>query len=141
MRFLLDTHIFIWYAKEQDRLSPDVSDILGDYANDLLISMESVRELILAYKSKPLLRRYWKSSVDMIDSIQRDYGVRIVQPDMEVMRTLATLEPNINEAHNDPSDHIIISQAITLGIPLISGDHKFPWYKNQGLDLIYNREN
>ena len=37
MRYLLDTHIFIWYAKEQDRLSSDVAMILGDYANDLLI--------------------------------------------------------------------------------------------------------
>lgn len=139
MRYLLDTHIFIWYAKEQDRLSPDVATILGDYANDLLISMESVRELIVAYRSKPLLRKYWKTSIDMIDSIQRNYGIRIVQPDMEVMRTLANLEINISADHYDPSDHIIISQAITLGVPLISGDHKFPFYTNQGLDLIYNR--
>ena len=139
MRFLIDTHIFIWYAKEQDRLSFDIADILGDYANDLLISMESVRELIVAYRSKPLLRKYWKTPTDMIDSIQRDYGIRIVQPDMEVMRTLANLDINISDGHYDPSDHIIISQAITLGVPLISGDHKFPFYTNQGLDLIYNK--
>lgn len=138
MRYLIDTHIFIWYAKEQDRLSKDVAEILGDYSNDLLISMESVRELIIAYKSKKTLRRYWKSPTEMIDSIQRDYGIRIVQPDMEVMRTLANLNININENHNDPSDHTIISQAITLGIPLISGDRKFPFYKEQGLDLIHN---
>ncbi len=139
MRYLLDTHIFIWYAKEQDRLSSDVAMILGDYANDLLISMESVRELIVAYRSKPLLRKYWKTSTDMIDSIQRNYGIRIVQPDMEVMHTLANLEINASAEHYDPSDHIIISQAITLGVPLISGDQKFPFYTNQGLDLIYNR--
>lgn len=28
MRVLLDTHIFIWYAKEQDKLSKDVLSIL-----------------------------------------------------------------------------------------------------------------
>ena len=59
---------------------------------------------------------------------------------MEVMRTLARLEINEAENHNDPSDHIIISQAITMRLPLISSDRKFPFYVKQGLDLIYNRK-
>ena len=139
MRYLLDTHIFIWYAKEQDNLTTDVAAILGDYANELLLSMESVRELIVAYRVKPLLQRYWASPVEMIDSIQRSFGIRIIQPDMEVMRTLAKLEINTAENHHDPSDHIIISQAITMKLPLISSDHKFPFYIRQGLDLIYNK--
>jgi PIN domain nuclease of toxin-antitoxin system len=35
-----------------------------------------------------------------------------------------------------PSDHIIISHAITERLPLISSDLKFPFYRKQGLDLI-----
>lgn len=140
MRYLLDTHIFVWHAKEQDSLSPEVSAIIGDYENELLLSMESVKELLVAYRTKPLFRRYWKTPISMIDSIQRQYGIRIVQPDMEVMRTLAKLEINEVEAHNDPSDHIIISQAITMKLPLISSDRKFPFYVKQGLDLIYNKK-
>ena len=140
MRYLLDTHIFVWHAKEQDSLSPEVSAIIGDYENELLLSMESVKELLVAYRTKPLFRRYWKTPISMIDSIQRQYGIRIVQPDMEVMRTLARLEINEAENHNDPSDHIIISQAITMKLPLISSDRKFPFYVKQGLDLIYNRK-
>ncbi len=139
MRYLIDTHIFVWQAKEQDNLSPDVAQIIGNYENELLLSMESVRELLVAYRTKKLLRKYWDTPIKMIDSIQRYYGIRIVQPDMEVMRTLAKLEINIEEEHYDPSDHIIISQAITMSLPLISADHKFPFYTKQGLDLIYNK--
>ena len=139
MRYLLDTHIFIWYAKEQDNLSDDTIAILDDYESELLMSMESVRELLVAYRSKPILRKYWDSPVEMIESIQLEYGVRILQPDMEVMRTMAKLKINTQENHQDPSDHIIISQAITMNLPLISSDHKFPFYKKQGLDLIYNK--
>ena len=139
MRYLIDTHIFVWQAKEQDNLSPDVAQIIGNYENELLLSMESVRELLVAYRTKKLLRKYWDTPIKMIDSIQRYYGIRIVQPDMEVMRTLAKLEINIEEEHYDPSDHIIISQAITMRLPLISADHKFPFYTKQGLDLIYNK--
>lgn len=139
MRYLLDTHIFVWYANEQEELSANVASILYDYESELLLSTESVKELIVAYRSKPLLRRFWESPICMIDSIQRQFGIRIIQPDMEVMRTMAKLIINEGEDHYDPSDHIIISQAITMKLPLISSDHKFPFYVNQGLDLIYNR--
>ena len=138
MRYLIDTHIFIWYAKEQDNLTRDVATIVFDYENELLMSMESVKELIMLYKKKNLFRHYWPSPIAMIDSIQRQYGIRIVQPDMEVMRTLAKLEFNVDDEHYDPSDLVIISQAITMRLPLISGYHKFPFYVRQGLELIYN---
>ena len=73
-----------------------------------------------------------------IDSIQKDYGIRILQVDMEVMRTMSKLTINEAQEHYDPSDHVIISHAITLKLPLISSDSKFPFYRAQGLDLIYN---
>jgi len=57
---------------------------------------------------------------------------------MEVMRTLAKMEINEAQEHYDPSDHVIISQAITMKLPLISSDEKFPFYRRQGLELIEN---
>lgn len=41
--------------------------------------------------------------------------------------------------NKDPSDHVIISQAITEHLPLVSSDTRFPFYREQGLDLIENR--
>ncbi|MDR3189131.1 MAG: PIN domain-containing protein, partial [Prevotellaceae bacterium] len=40
--------------------------------------------------------------------------------------------------HNDPNDHIIISQAITERMFLISSDRKFEQYINQDLHFIFN---
>ncbi len=40
----------------------------------------------------------------------------------------------------DPSDHIIIAQAITEHIPLVSSDLKFPLYRQQGLNLVLNKK-
>ncbi|MDR3365412.1 MAG: PIN domain-containing protein, partial [Prevotellaceae bacterium] len=40
--------------------------------------------------------------------------------------------------HNDPNDHIIISQAITEKMTLISSDRKFEPYEKQNLDFIFN---
>jgi PIN domain nuclease of toxin-antitoxin system len=55
----------------------------------------------------------------------------------EHLHTLAKLESV--EGHNDPSDRLIISQALTEKMPLISNDTKFPKYRKHGLDLIVNR--
>ena len=55
------------------------------------------------------------------------------------MKTYAQLELNEAMGHKDPSDHVIISQAITEHLPLISSDTRFPFYRKQGLELIENR--
>ncbi|MCH5311002.1 MAG: toxin PIN [Prevotella sp.] len=138
-RYLLDTNIFTFLATgESDRISKDVAAILENYDNEFLIGMESVRELIVAYRRGKAISKFFKSPLDVIESIERDYRIRIVQTDMEVMRTMAKLKINTAEEHNDPSDHVIIAQAITMRLPLISSDHKFLFYRKQGLDLIYN---
>jgi PIN domain nuclease of toxin-antitoxin system len=44
-----------------------------------------------------------------------------------------------NDYHKDPSDHLIIAHSITEKLPLISSDQRFPYYTEQGLDLIFNK--
>lgn len=40
--------------------------------------------------------------------------------------------------HRDPNDRLIIAQAISDQIPLISSDRKFSRYERYGLDFIFN---
>lgn len=140
-RYLLDTNIFTYLATdESDSITRDVRSILEDYENEFLMSIESVRELIIAYRAGKVISKFFNSPIEVIEAVEHDYGIRIIQTDMEVMRTMARLKINVAEGHNDPSDHLIISQAITMRIPLISSDEKFPFYIRQGLDLIYNKK-
>jgi PIN domain nuclease of toxin-antitoxin system len=137
-RYLLDTNIFVYAVQDRDSLNNDVLAILEDYESVFYMSAESVKELIVAYRNKRLLNKQWKTAYDMVRSITDDYYITILPVDNEVMKTYSTLDINEAEDHKDPSDHIIICQAITNRMPLISSDHKFLFYKNQGLDLIYN---
>jgi len=43
----------------------------------------------------------------------------------------------LNNNHKDPFDRMIIWQAITNDIPLISKDKFFDLYKNYGLKLVW----
>lgn len=45
MKLLLDTHIFIWWADQPERLSPSALSALEDEANELLLSVASVWEM------------------------------------------------------------------------------------------------
>ena len=138
MRILIDTQIFIFLVQDFSSLSREVVSLLSDYANTLHMSAESVKELIVADNNKGLLTKKWKSAEEMVSAIEDEYYIKILPVSKEHMKTYSKLSINSIDGHKDPSDHVIISHAITNKIPLISSDRRFPYYTNQGLDLIFN---
>ena len=140
MRYLLDTNIFIYAAIDRDSLSRDVKAILEDYDNSFYVSAETVRELVVAFNNGGLVSKYLKTAKEMVRAIRETFFIYILPIGEEHMSTYAQLELNLAEDHKDPSDHVIISHAITNGMPLISSDHKFKFYQKQGLELIFNEK-
>lgn len=47
MRALLDTHSFIWFVEGDERLSSSARQIIGDPANEILLSAASLREMAI----------------------------------------------------------------------------------------------
>ncbi len=140
MRYLLDTNIFIYAAIDRDSLSRDVKAILEDYDNTFFLSSESVKEMIVGFNNGGIVSRFWSTASEMVEAIREQFFIRILPVGEEQMDTYARLKINTAEDHKDPSDHVIIAHAITNRIPLISSDHKFKFYKKQGLDLIFNKK-
>ena len=140
MRVLIDTCIYIHLAIDRDLLSKDVLALLTDYDTVICVSAETPRELIIQFNNGKLVSKFWKTADQMIDAMKNEFFVKILPLREEHMRTYANLQINQAEGHKDPSDHIIISHAITEHLPLISEDGKFEFYKKQGLDLILNKK-
>ena len=66
-RYLLDTNIFTFLATdEEDCITEDVRAILQDYENEFLMSMESVRELIVAYRAGKVISKFFSSSIEFL---------------------------------------------------------------------------
>ena len=138
MRYLVDTNIFVYMSNDPDLLSKDVREIVYDYDSVLYLSTESMKELVVAYRNKGLCSKVWKSEREMVQFILNSNFVLLpVKP--EHIETYSNMEINEAQGHKDPSDHIIIAQAMTEGIPLISSDTRFPFYTKQGLQLVYNK--
>lgn len=130
-RYLLDTHIFIWNIYNRDLLSRQLRDELDDYNNKLYLSRMSLVEI--AIKNRIGKLDLGEDIKKFVSSIER-FGITILEIDNQHIVTLNQLRCLKN--HNDPFDHIIISQAITDRLCLISADGKMPYYEKQGLDLL-----
>jgi PIN domain nuclease of toxin-antitoxin system len=137
MRYLIDTNIFVFYAADDFRaLDNDVLYILEDYENRIYISSESVKEAIHLYQNGRIRPKRWEKPEDIIPYIREELGCMISYVKEEHLYTLAHLD--VVAGHNDPTDRMIIAQAITESLPLISSDRMFEHYRKQNLDFIFN---
>jgi len=140
MRLLLDTNIFVFWATDVDRLSDDVYDTLDAPESILYISSASVMEMVVGYNNKSFDTRRWHSAEEMVESITGEFFIEILPFRQEHLMTFARLRTNQAKGHKDPFDHMIISHAITEKMTLVSSDGRFPFYRRQGLQLLFNKK-
>jgi len=138
MRGYIDTNIFIFLCGDMDELDPEVKGMLEDYENSFIISSESIKEIGTLIKNRKVGVKEWKTFADVKESA-RAHDIEVRYVDESHLKTFYKLDPA--DGHSDPADLMIIAQAITEGIHLISSDTKFPLYEKQGLKFILNRRN
>ena len=139
-RYLLDTNIFIYWTTDVDSLSRDVYAVFNEPDAQLYLSSASVMEMVVGYNNKSFDTRRWKTAQQMVESIQKEFYIDILPFKEEHLITFAKLRANVAKGHKDPFDHMIISHAITEKMTLVSSDHRFPFYRRQGLSLLYNKK-
>ena len=132
-RYLLDTNIVLFSLFSPKELERKVDDLLTDYYSLFYVSTISIQEIIYLYKRNKIKTK-WRKSEDILPSIETKFEILSVKK--EHLITYSNL--SIMNEHNDPYDHVIISQAITERITLISSDGKFEDYIPQKLDFIFN---
>ena len=122
MKILLDTHIFVWWDDEPERLSKRAFDLCSNPANTLVLSVASVWELQIKYALEKLTLRAPLSQI--IGDQQRENGVEILPVTLSHVFALENLPP----IHKDPFDRLLIAQSITENISLLSVDTVFQNY-------------
>ena len=133
---MLDTCAIIDLLIDMDNLSKGAQELIEDPDNLLFASAESMRELVVHFNNKKLLNRYFKTSTDVLQAVEDELGIEFMPIRRDVGYAYSRLQLNEAGDHRDPSDHMIIAHAITARMPLLSSDLNFPFYRNQGLELI-----
>lgn len=135
-QLMLDTCVVIDMLLEFDDMDRSVVALLEDPECELCASFETMRELVVHFNNKKLLSRHWKTAEDVIRTVEDDLAIEFRPLRPQVGYTYSRLQLNEEQDHHDPSDHVIVSHAITEHITLLSSDTRFWYYRNQGLDLI-----
>ena len=119
MRYLIDTHVFIWLMENSKKISPEIKTFLQDPSIDVLISIVSIWEIVIK-QAKGLL----KSPKDIEGSIS-EAGFKVLP--LEVSHVLKL--KRLPDYHQDPFDRILIAQALAENLTLITADPKIWKYK------------
>lgn len=115
MAWLLDTCSIIWLATEPEKLSKEILEIIKDGEQELYLSICSVWELALKQGAGLSFKN---SFGETLDSLLNTYDVELLPIDLASCETLTKL-PMI---HKDPFDRMIISQAISKGLTILTPD-------------------
>lgn len=118
MNFLLDTHVLLWMLSNSKFISQNVLSILKDKNNNLWVSTISLWEIALKSSLGKL-----KMEMD-IDELVKE----IIMNDIELITINIEHIKGINDLpfhHRDPFDKMLISQAVSEKMILLSKDSNF----------------
>ena len=125
MKFLLDTHVFLWFSAGEERLGEKAYGILEDIENEVLLSLASLWEIaIKASLGKLRLKKPFRELIPR-QLVGNEIGLLPIQ--LQHLIALTDLPFH----HRDPFDRLLIAQAIAEDIPILSGDPAFRDYPVQ----------
>ena len=133
MRLLLDTHAFLWTWGRSNQLPPRAKQAIEDPQNDVFLSAVSLWEIAIKTRSGRL-DLDGNSAVDLLRDAD-SMNIQLVSVDPIEAASHADLQEN---THFDPFDRMLIWQAVSRNLTLVSGDKEFNRFKKDGLKLLWN---
>lgn len=122
MRLLIDTHMMLWWLRDDSRLSPRARGVFQDGANELLWSMASSWEVAVKMGIGKL--EIGRPVTRLFADIVNEQGVELVPVSHDHCARLSQLPHH----HKDPFDRMLIVQAQHAGVPILTADSKFGAY-------------
>ena len=118
MTSLLDTCAVLWAARQPERLSPRIRDLLLDNREELVLSVVSAWEIALKPElGIPDVARWFRQAA-------RNLHARILPVRLEHIAALEKLPAR----HRDPFDRLLIAQAAAGQLALLTPDETIQKY-------------
>lgn len=125
MRVLLDTHVWLWMQAEPEKLGAQARSLIEDDTNELLLSAASVWEI--AIKAGLGKLRLPEPPSTYVPSRMQSSGVS----PLAVSHAHAAAVADLPRHHRDPFDRLLVAQAISEGVPILSSDAQFNAYDSE----------
>lgn len=119
MQYLLDTHIFIWWMEQDKKLSKEIRVFLDDPEIPIFLSVASIWEITIKIGKKKL-----QLNTDVEKGVLAS-GFTMLPITLPHVLEVQTLPHH----HKDPFDRILVAQAKSEGLVLITDDPSIRRYE------------
>jgi PIN domain nuclease of toxin-antitoxin system len=117
-RYLLDTHILLWWLADDKKLVKKTKDLIASPANHVLVSTVSIWEIII------------KKSLNKL-KVPDNLKEILYENDFEILPITVDhvlYVEHLPALHNDPFDRLLIAQNIVEDLTFITVDEIIPKY-------------
>lgn len=126
MRILLDTHIVIWHLEGDLKLVPALRKAISDPENEIFISIATFWDISI------------KSSLSKLSlSMSLEDLVSVIEQSKAAILPISTRHAlgvsKLPFHHRDPFDRMLIAQALSDNLSIVSSDRSFAAY---GVELL-----
>jgi len=130
VRLLLDTHVFLWWLRDDRRLGRRARGSIGDPAAVVLVSAASIWEIAIKAAVGKLAWR--ESPSTTLATCVADCGFA----ELPVTAAHAAAVRDLPRHHADPFDRLLLAQAANEGLQLVSADDGFRRYRYDIVDAL-----
>jgi PIN domain nuclease of toxin-antitoxin system len=118
MKILLDTHIIIWFLEDSKKLKSHYVDLIADTSNLIYFSSVSIAEMAIKASKNKL-----KFPEDIV-KVCLDEGFE----ELELTSKHSILLKDLPLVHHDPFDRLLMVQAKSENMHLMTDDRIFTFY-------------
>ncbi|MCG2809945.1 MAG: type II toxin-antitoxin system VapC family toxin [Candidatus Aminicenantes bacterium] len=122
MSFLIDTHALLWYISGNKKLSEKAIAIIENTKNIVFVSKASLWEIAIKIS---LGKLQITMPFETLELFLKENDLEVLDYNFSHLNILLTLPFH----HSDPFDRLIISQAISENLTIITNDRSFQDYQ------------
>lgn len=127
MNILLDTHILIWALADSPKLPEAARQLILNADNGIFYSVISLWEIEIKHQAKP--DKLPITAFEVADYC-KEAGYKLIQlKDSSVFHLSALKRPISEPIHKDPFDKMLICQAVTENMMLLTHDALIKGYE------------
>lgn len=116
MRVLIDTHAFLWWDLDDQRLSEKADEVIRDGRNDVVVSAGSIWEVAI---------KAVRGRLDLPADLDEYFSDRLRRyrwTPLAIDERHAVRAASLPRIHGDPFDRMLVAQAQLESIPIVTAD-------------------
>ncbi len=134
MKILLDTHLILWALGNTQKLPEEAKMIILNPANEIFVSVLSLWEIELKRLAKPDMMPF---TAKRIEDLCKAAGFEVMPLEGKNVHILQMLKrPKTEPEHKDPFDRMLICQAISSDMVLLTHDALIKGYKTKNIRYV-----